>query len=469
MFIKQKLLVALILTGASATTLAATEASAQNNVKIENRQFGALQLNVEKGALEASPTLNGWWSADWQFERISGSSSYRIKNRFTGVYLNTETTPVQATDVPPNYATSYWELEPTTDGYYRMKNPFRGTYLNAQTGRLDATKDANSLGAQWKLIGLNGPETVKQCVKNVFGTGILARVKWYNPDVVTYVPGDPQGDNANTTDVDEALPTLKLGADGRAMPVKNDTIALGQESCITVTRPAQRPHFAMVSVEGGKYATAAVNIGLTTGIALAGIAACAPTFGAGCGAAAAAIVSLTAGGTSIGTVGLPDAKETFYVGVPGQLEVKGTVFAPVSNDVAAIDSRSSLVRQRDATDAIKAAFVGEDIAKDQRGIRFFNQAGYAASLSVGYFVFKNVGGQTVASPAFAGTETITAGFERTIVIPKDIVPGTPVTVSITGVATVKNSVFSVVLPGDFTGEKCFKAYGSLFNPEGGTC
>lgn len=469
MFIRQKMLVTLILTGVGVMAMGASQASAQNYVKIENRQFGALQLNVEKGALEASPSLNGWQSADWVFEPLPGSSRYRIKNRFTGVYLNTETAPVQATDVPPNYATSYWDIEPTADGYYRVKNPFRGTYLNAQTGRLDATEDASSLGAQWRLIGLNGPEPVKQCVKNVFGTGIVARVKWYDPEIVTYVAGDPKGDNANSANVDEGLPTLQLGPDGRAMPVKSDRILLGQESCMSIVRPAQRPHFAMVSVEGGKFAAAAVNIGLTTGIALAGIATCAPTFGAGCGAAAAAVVALTSGATSIGTVGLPDAKELFYVGVPGQLEVKGTVFAPVSNDMAAIDSRTSLVRQRDATDDIKAAFVGEDIAKDQRGVRFFNQAGYAASMSVSYFIYKNVGGANVISPAFAGTENITAGFERTLVIPMDTVPGTPVTVTITGVATVKNPAFSAVLPGDFTGEKCVKSYGSLFDPQGGTC
>jgi hypothetical protein len=126
------------------------------------------------------------------------------------------------------------------------------------------------------------------------------------------------------------------------------------------------------------------------------------------------------------------------------------------------DERSILAQQ--AESARKAL-----AARGERGIRFFNQAGYVASMSVGYFVFRNVGGVTQVMPEFKGTDNITAGFERMIVIPNDIVPGLPITVTITGVATVSNPAFSTILPSDFNGEKCFKSYGSIFNPQGGVC
>lgn len=472
MNMRKSIIRSLILTSAGAVALSATSALAQNYVKIENRQFGHLQINVEKGGLDASPALNGWWSADWVFEPLTapdGRQAYRIKNRYTGVYLNTEVKPIQATNIQSGAWSSYWTLEPTDGGFHRVKNYYTNTYLNAETQKLDANTNSGSLGAQWKLVGLNGPEPLAQCVKNVFGTGIVAKVKWYDPAKVTYSPAEATN-NVNT-ERDDRIPQLKFGEDNRTVPVKEETISLGQQSCFTGSRPATAPHFAIVSVEGGKFAAGAVQVALTTAVAVAvaGAAACVATAGTTCPAVAGAVVGLASGTISMATLGIPNPIETFYVGVPGQLEIKGTVFNPVYNDVAAIDGRTSTARQRDATDAIKAAFVGEEVQKGERGIKFNNQAGYAASMSVMYFMMKNISGVSVPTPVFVGTEKITAGFVRTVIIPQDTVPGMPINVTITGVATVSNPAYTTTVDGAFTGERCFKSYGSLFNPNGGPC
>jgi hypothetical protein len=470
----------LLLACVSAGTVISTSASAQ--VRIQNSFRTDQQINIETGPPASSQTQPGWWSAEWAVEPVDGTEFVRFKNKWKGTYLNNESGNLDATAIQPGWWSAQWSLTKVGQGY-RICNRWKATCLHTENGKLElGNAPMNWASAVWNLNGYSalgaaqaaaikpflpaGP--FQQCVSNVFGTGIVATVKWYRPNEVTYIPGDPRGDNVNTKDVNEAMPSLKFGEDGRTTPYKEENIALGQKSCVSGNSPAENPSLAIVSVTGGKYAAGAVSATANTLVALAGIAACAPTFGAGCAATAAALASLGSGTLSVGMIGLPDAQEVFYAGVPGQLEVKGTVFSPVSNDIKPIDSRTSLVRQEDATDKIKAAFVGKEITRGARGIRFVNKAGYAASMVVTYFQNQQIGPNMIPMPKAIETEKVTAGFERTVEIPYDLSPGTKINVIINGVATI-HTPLSTVVEADFTGEKCFKSTGTIFDASGGAC
>lgn len=105
----------------------------------------------------------------------------------------------------------------------------------------------------------------------------------------------------------------------------------------------------------------------------------------------------------------------------------------------------------------------------ERTIKFFNQAGYVAYMSITYFVNQNIGGVNAAMPKVAFSDKITAGVTKVIAIPKDLAPNTKINVTIRGVGTIKGEVFSTTVEPNFTGQKCFKAWGTIFDAQGGGC
>jgi hypothetical protein len=104
-----------------------------------------------------------------------------------------------------------------------------------------------------------------------------------------------------------------------------------------------------------------------------------------------------------------------------------------------------------------------------RAIKFNNQAGYVASMTVTYFVNEKMGALTLPMAKTQSTPQITLGFTRPLVIPNDTAPNMPITVTINGVAAVKDPVFSTNVPADFKGELCFKAWGTIFDAQGASC
>lgn len=100
-----------------------------------------------------------------------------------------------------------------------------------------------------------------------------------------------------------------------------------------------------------------------------------------------------------------------------------------------------------------------------RWVTFRNEAGYVAKMMVQYM---EVGAGGVPIPKFLFTDAIPVGQNRTLEIPTSA-PNMPVTVNIIGTATVKDNFFSTNLDAAFTGNQCFKAWGTLFSPQGGKC
>lgn len=117
--------------------------------------------------------------------------------------------------------------------------------------------------------------------------------------------------------------------------------------------------------------------------------------------------------------------------------------------------------------------VGDAASSDVRQIRFQNDSGFDAQMTVMYFVNEMVNGTSVPMPKTAASGFINGlgGKFRLINIPKETSSNMPITVSLTGSATVKDSIFTTNLPANFAAspQPCFKVWGTLFNPGGGTC
>lgn len=170
-----------------------------------------------------------------------------------------------------------------------------------------------------------------QCVKNVFGTGIVATVRWWDPNQVQYIRRDPLGDNPNTPNVDEG--SDRIEPIGRAAPAQSKDIAVGQESCFATNKNTQRPHMATVSVYGATVVNEVITIATATAIGVGGSAVCvAATAASTCPVVAGTVAAIANGTLSLAALGVPDAKQIFYAGTPGRLEVAGTAWAPSYED-----------------------------------------------------------------------------------------------------------------------------------------
>lgn len=335
--------------GFSALSALAQE-SQESYVRLDSVWKPGQQINVESGAPAVSTVQPGWQSAQWVLEPVN--QYFRIKNRWKGTYLHTENGSLEIGPVQPNWFSAMWEFEPVGNGVFRIKNPYRKTYLNIETGRLQlGDVQPGWLSAQWRKVpvaqqaapqprqqpaqqpaqpakpsigapvgsaaanaALRSPG--KQCVKAIFGVGYAARVRWYDPLNVMLDPA-----------------TKKLSIRPGAAPEQNEKISVLQTSCIQ----RQRKMVAQVTVLGAEFANEAVTIAASTALAVAFVGAdaviCVGTAGAGCGPAIAVTGALAGGAISAVGASLPDAKETFYVGSPGKLEIGGTVWKPWFKEV----------------------------------------------------------------------------------------------------------------------------------------
>lgn len=117
--------------------------------------------------------------------------------------------------------------------------------------------------------------------------------------------------------------------------------------------------------------------------------------------------------------------------------------------------------------------VGDGAGTDVRQIRFQNDSGFDAQMTVMYWVNEMIGNQSIPTPKTVSSGLINGlgGKFRLINIPKETSPNQLITVMLTGSATVKNEILVTTLPANFpdSPQPCFKVWGTLFNPSGGTC
>lgn len=117
--------------------------------------------------------------------------------------------------------------------------------------------------------------------------------------------------------------------------------------------------------------------------------------------------------------------------------------------------------------------IGDAANSDVRQVRFQNDAAYDAQMTITYFVNEVVNGNSIPMP-----KTVSSGFInglggkfRMLNIPKNTAPNMPIQIILTGNATVKDGIFSTTLTANFAASPapCFKVWGTLFDPKGGTC
>ncbi len=101
----------------------------------------------------------------------------------------------------------------------------------------------------------------------------------------------------------------------------------------------------------------------------------------------------------------------------------------------------------------------------KRSITFKNEAGFVAKMMVQYF---EAGPGGILLPKFLFSDNIPVGQSKTLEIPNSA-PNMQVTVSLIGNGTVKDNFYSTSLDAGFAGNRCYKAWGTLFSPQGGNC
>lgn len=290
----------------------------------------------------------------------------------------------------------------------------------------------------------------RQCVFN--GGGYALTVEWYNPGLIVFNGGDAKDYSNYTTP---------------GKPHSSQTITLGQTAC---TDGANRA--AVVRIVGHALANNAISLaaGTATGIAtgVLGAFACVGTAGVGCPAAVAGAAAATGGVVSAVGLALPEVKEIAYIGVPGTtnyLDFSGTVWkVDIASNVPLSQTRNLA---KETTQGI-VDFV-TDGTPGPKSITFNNQAGYVASMTVVYYTNKDMGnGVVLPLPVTKNSGNISLGFSKHINIP-DAIATMPIIVSITGVGTVKSGVFTTTVPANFTGNRCFKSWGTIFDAQGGNC
>ncbi len=131
---------------------------------------------------------------------------------------------------------------------------------------------------------------------------------------------------------------------------------------------------------------------------------------------------------------------------------------------------TGVVNAANATDkAITNHITGGPTTPGSRSITFNNQAGYVAKMTVMYFMTETIGGVQVPMAKALSTPDISLGFSRPLEIPRNTAKGMPISVVIEGIGTTKGKVLETTVPEGFTGNLCFKSWGTIFDAKGGSC
>ena len=343
------------------------------------------------------------------------------------------------------------------DGLIFMDDRSRNVFLRMDLNQMKVILDNNKAtlftiaevtGAKKSAVASVAVIPGKQCI---FNNGAFSvKVDWYNPGAVVFKGKDPT----------EFSDYSKYEVSGKPVQTNNN-VTVGLKSC---TEGANRT--AVVTIVGQKIANNAITIaaGTLTGIAtgIAGAFVCVGTVGAGCPAAVAGVTAATSGVVSGITAALPDVQQIAYLGSPGTtnyVDLSGTIWqVGVANNVSLNDSRGF--------DKIATFFTGG--TPGPRSISFNNQAGYVAEMVVMYFQKQYIGGNFIDMPVVKTSGNISVGRTQHINVPLAI-SNQPIQVFIKGVGTIKKDIYGVTIPAKFSGNKCYKAYGTIFNAKGSTC
>jgi len=111
-------------------------------------------IHVQTLEPQAGEIQKGWWSAQWEIEPVEDVMPYvRLKNKWTGGYLNVEEYTLAQGEIDPGWWSAMWELEPVEDTeFVRIKNRWIEGYLHNGSGQLELGEVAPGQECGWWLI-----------------------------------------------------------------------------------------------------------------------------------------------------------------------------------------------------------------------------------------------------------------------------------------------------------------------------
>ncbi len=135
--------------------LFSSQASAQEYRFIKNRWKPDQYIHIEHGSAQAGSIQPGWWSAQWEQERVPGRPEVRLRSKWKrDQYLHIEHGRLASGRIQPGWWSAMWTLEPVQDtGYVRFRNRWKpDQYLHIEHGALTAGKIAPGWwSAMWTL------------------------------------------------------------------------------------------------------------------------------------------------------------------------------------------------------------------------------------------------------------------------------------------------------------------------------
>lgn len=105
------------------------------------------------------------------------------------------------------------------------------------------------------------------------------------------------------------------------------------------------------------------------------------------------------------------------------------------------------------------------VAFKPRTITFRNEGGFNARLMV---IYSEVGPGGFPLTKILTSGELMLGQSKTVEVPESA-PGQMITVQLIGTATTNDQFFQTTIDARFTGDRCFKSWGTLFSPQGGAC
>ena len=126
--------------------------TSQEFLKIRNTANNTY-INNQTGPPNSTTIDNGWWSAQWKFIPVNGTSYFSIKNRWKLNFIDIDRGYVVLSETyqPQN---CMWSMEPTRDpAIFRIRNAQTGGYLCiASSGKLILSANAvNDPSSAWQL------------------------------------------------------------------------------------------------------------------------------------------------------------------------------------------------------------------------------------------------------------------------------------------------------------------------------
>jgi hypothetical protein len=132
-----------------------------DEIKFESQSVSNAFIHIENGPLVVSPIKEDAWSSRWYVEPAGEGDFVRIKNKWTGCYLNVEKGPLvcDKDQKQGGWWSAQWRLVPDVDVKYSIINRWTECKLTNSGSGLRCMKNANKTADNlWRPINLT-PQT----------------------------------------------------------------------------------------------------------------------------------------------------------------------------------------------------------------------------------------------------------------------------------------------------------------------